>query len=304
MPIYELAIVCEVFGGERPYPWYDLRLCAIRPGATRTESGFLVETPHSLDEIANADTVVVPAIPWACLDPDRPLPSELIEALRAANARGARMVSLCSGAFALAAAGVLDGRRATTHWMQAEALAQRYPQIEVDAAVLYVDEGRVLTSAGRSAGLDLCLHLVRRDFGAEMANRVARSLVVPAHRPGGQSQYVDLSVPKTDDDAMGPLLQWAIAHLDRPLTVAQLAKRTNLSARTFVRRFHAVTGTSPLQWLLHQRLAHAQVLLESTSLSIERVSEHSGLGTAANLRRHFHLNVGVTPTEYRRAFNH
>ncbi|WP_281180971.1 GlxA family transcriptional regulator [Micromonospora rhizosphaerae] len=305
MPLYELAIACEVFGGEWPDladPWYDLRLCALRPGVTRTESGFVLDTRHALADLAGADTVIIPAVPYGCLKSDRPLPTELIEAVREASAAGARMVSLCSGAFVLAASGLLDGRRATTHWLHAATLARRHPQVQVDASVLYVDDGDVLTSAGRSGGLDLCLHLVRRDLGAYVANQVARRMVVPAHRPGGQSQYIDLSVPDTDDGGLGPVLQWAAENLDRPLTVADLARQANMSSRTFVRHFHAATGTTPLQWLLNQRLAHAQSLLESTNLSIEQISERSGLGTAANLRRHFSINVGVTPTDYRRAY--
>jgi AraC family transcriptional activator FtrA len=307
MPIYELAIACEVFGGQWPDladPWYDLRLCAPRPGGTRTESGFVLDTRHTLADLSGADTVIIPAVPYACLNPGHPLPAELIEAVRAASAAGARMVSLCSGAFVLAASGLLDGRRATTHWLHADTLARWHPRVRVDASVLYVDEGDVLTSAGRSGGLDLCLHLVRRDLGAHVANQVARRMVVPAHRTGGQSQYVDLAVPDTDRAGLGPLLDWAIENLGRPLTVAELARRANMSSRTFVRHFHAATGSTPLQWLLHQRLAHAEHLLESTNLPIEQVGRRSGLGTAANLRRHFGLNVGVTPTEYRRAFRH
>jgi AraC family transcriptional activator FtrA len=202
----------------------------------------------------------------------------------------------------LAAAGLLDGRRATTHWLHADTLAERHPEVRVDASVLYVDEGEVLTSAGRSAALDLCLHLVRRDVGAHVANQVARRMVVPAHRPGGQSQYIDLSVPEAGDGGLGPVLQWACAHLDRRLTVDELAGRARMSPRTFVRRFHAATGTTPLRWLLGQRLMRAQALLERTDLPIDQVGERSGLGSAANLRRHFGLNVGVTPTDYRRAF--
>lgn len=307
MPLYEVAIACEIFGGEWPDladPWYDLRLCALRPGSTRTESGFVLDTRHTLADLVSAETVIIPAVPHACLKSSLPFPDELLKAVREASAAGARIVSLCSGAFVLAASGLLDGRRATTHWLHADTLARRYPRVQVDASVLYVDDGDVLTSAGRSGGLDLCLHLVRRDLGAHVANQMARRMVVPAHRPGGQAQYIHLSVPDTDDDGLGPVLQWAAENLDRPLTVAQLARRANMSSRTFVRHFHAATGATPLQWLLNQRLAHAQTLLESTNLPIEQISRHSGLGTAANLRRHFAINVGVTPTHYRRAFRH
>jgi transcriptional regulator GlxA family with amidase domain len=241
-------------------------------------------------------------VPHAHLRSGLPLPAELVEETGRAAAAGARMASLCSGAFVLAAAGLLDGWRATTHWPHADTLARRHPEVEVDASVLYVDDGDVLTSAGRSAGLDLCLHLVRRDLGAHVANQVARRMVVPAHRPGGQSQYIEMPVPDRDEGGLGPLLQWATAHLDRPLTVDDLAQRAAMSTRTFLRRFHAATGTTPLRWLLDQRPARAQALLESTDLPIDQVGERSGLGSAANLRRHFGLNVGVTPSEYRRAF--
>nr|WP_308203985.1 helix-turn-helix domain-containing protein [Goodfellowiella coeruleoviolacea] len=305
--LYELSIVCAVFGTPQPDladPWYDLRLCVAEPDGAPTQVGFGfgLRTTHSLAELSTADTVIVPSVPNACVEGDRELPPELIAALRAASAAGARMVSLCNGAFALAAAGILDGRRATCHWMHAGILASRYPAVRVDDSVLYVDDGDVLTSAGVSAGLDLCLHLVRRDLGAHLANQLARRMVVPAHRPGGQAQFVDLSVPVDDDDSLAPVLEWARECLDQPLTVTDLARRAGMSARTFHRRLLAATGTTPLQWLLNQRLARAQLLLETTNLPIEQVGERSGLGSAANLRRHFTLHVGVSPTEYRRAF--
>ncbi|WKX74433.1 GlxA family transcriptional regulator [Streptomyces sp. XD-27] len=303
--LYELSIPCAVFG--RPQPeladrWYDLRLCGLRPGAGPLGPGFGVGIPYGLDELARADTVIVTSVPEACVTEGAELPAELIDALRAAAAAGARMVSLCNGSFALAAAGILDGRRATAHWAHTADLARRYPKVRVDDSVLYVDDGDVLTSAGMAAGLDLCLHLVRRDLGAHVANQLARAMVVPAHRPGGQAQFIDRSVPASDDDGLAPVLQWAREHLAEPLTVEDLARRAAMSPRTFFRRVQAATGSTPLQWLLHQRLARAQTLLETTGLPVERVSELSGLGTAANLRRHFTLHVGVTPTDYRRAF--
>lgn len=305
MPLFEVAIACEVFGPERTdlaEPWYDLRRCAANPAGTRSEFGFLQHARYGLDALAGADTVIVPALPYACVQSGQPIPQELIEALREASAAGARIVSLCTGAFALAAAGLLDGRRAATHWMYAGAFSLLYPEVQVDASVLYVDDGDVLTSAGRGAALDLCLHVVRKDLGAEVSNQVARRMVMPAHRIGGQSQYVDLNMPDTDDDSLGPLLQWAGTRLDQPLTVDELARRAGMSSRTFARRFHAAIGTTPLQWLLNQRLIRARRLLESTDLSIDQVGEHSGLGSAANLRRHFSIHLGVTPTGYRRAF--
>ncbi|MFF8657753.1 GlxA family transcriptional regulator [Streptomyces huasconensis] len=304
--LYELSIPFTVFG--KPQPdlsdhWYDLRLCATgeREGSGG-EFGLALRTPYGLEGLAGADTVIVTSVPDACVEEGRPLTPGLTDALRAAHAAGARMVSLCTGAFALAEAGLLDGRRATAHWMHTAQLAARYPEVTVDDSVLYVDDGDVLTSAGLTAGVDLCLHLVRRDLGAHVANQLARRMVVPAHRPGGQAQFIDLSVPETDDAGLGPVLDWARARLDRPLTVDDLARRAAMSPRTFYRRLRAATGTTPLQWLLNQRLARAQSLLESTDLPVERIGELSGLGTANNLRHHFLKQVGVSPGDYRRSF--
>ncbi|MFI6445785.1 GlxA family transcriptional regulator [Kitasatospora sp. NPDC050543] len=307
--LYELGITCAVFGTPQPEladSWYDLRLCAADggpgTGGSAAGFGFGLRATHGWDGLAGADTVIVPSVPEAVVEQGGELPGELITALRAAADAGARMVSLCTGAFALAEAGILDGRRATAHWTHTADLARRYPRVTVDDSVLYVDDGDVLTSAGVTAGLDLCLHIVRRDLGAHVANQLARRMVVPAHRPGGQAQFVDLSVPVTEDDGLAPVLHWATANLDRPLTVDDLARRARMSPRTFFRRVQAVTGTTPLQWLLNQRLARAQSLLEATDLPVEQIGERSGLGSAANLRRHFTARVGVPPTDYRRAF--
>ncbi|MFJ3926207.1 GlxA family transcriptional regulator [Streptomyces sp. NPDC090022] len=304
--LYEASIPLTVFGKPQPDladPWYDLRLCGTDEGAGPAgASGLAVRTPYGLEDLAGADTVIVPSVPDACVEDGVPLPPKLIAALRDARDAGARMVSLCTGAFALAEAGVLDGRRATAHWMHTAQLAARYPKVRVDDSVLYVDDGDVLTSAGLTAGLDLCLHLVRRDLGAHVANQLARRMVVPAHRKGGQAQFIDLSVPATDDEGLGPVLEWARARLDEPLSVDDLARRASMSPRTFYRRLQAATGTTPLQWLLNQRLARAQALLESTGLPVEKVGELSGLGTANNLRHHFLKQVGVSPTDYRRSF--
>ncbi|MFF0744022.1 GlxA family transcriptional regulator [Streptomyces sp. NPDC004111] len=306
--LYELSIPCTVFGraqSDLADPWYDLRLCDAgqRSGeAPAAGAAFSLRTGYGLEGLVGAGTVVVPSVPDACVEEGMPVPPELVGALREAHAAGARMVSLCTGAFALAEAGLLDGRRATAHWMHTAQLAARYPKVRVDDSVLYVDEGDVLTSAGLSAGLDLCLHLVRRDLGAHVANQLARRMVVPAHRPGGQAQFVDLSVPATDEGSLGPVLDWARAHLDEPLTVEGLARRAAVSPRTLHRRIRAATGTTPLQWLLNQRLARAQSLLESTDLPVEKVGELSGLGTANNLRHHFLRQLGVSPGAYRRAF--
>lgn len=306
--LYELSIPCTVFGKPQPDladPWYDLRLCGTGERAGdggAIGAGFALQTPYGLDGLTGADTVIVPSVPDACVEEGAPLPTALVAALQRAYDSGARMVSLCTGAFALAEAGLLDGRRATAHWMHTAQLARRYPKVRVDDSVLYVDDGDVLTSAGLTAGLDLCLHLVRRDLGAHVANQLARRMVVPAHRPGGQAQFIELSVPTADDEGLGPVLDWARAHLDRPLTVEDLARRAAMSPRTFYRRLQAATGATPLQWLLNQRLGRAQSLLEATDLPVEKIGELSGLGTANNLRHHFLKQIGVSPSDYRRAF--
>ncbi|MFD7667679.1 helix-turn-helix domain-containing protein [Streptomyces sp. NPDC059788] len=303
LPFFELAIPCHIFGTDRPETpadWYDLRLCAIgtngAPALAR--SWFSTHAPCGPEELITADTVLVPAAADVHGDP----PPELTEALRTAHARGARLVSLCSGAFTLAATGLLDGRTATTHWMYAALLAERHPAVTVDPSVLYVDHGDVLTGAGSTAAIDVCLHLVREDFGTQAANTLARQLVAPAHRPGGQAQFIETPLPPRTDDSLAPLLHWAGEHLDEPLTVAGLADRANTSARTLVRRFHAATGTTPMQWLQTQRIARARELLENTDLPVDRVAEQCGLGTAANLRRHFTRAVGVPPIDYRRSY--
>lgn len=305
--LYEVSIPATVFGMPQPDladPWYDLRLCGTgdRSAVPPAAAGFGLRTRYGLDDLAGADTVIVSSVPDACVEDVVPQSPRLIEALRGAYEAGARMVSLCTGAFALAEAGLLDGRRATAHWMHTAQLAERYPKVRVDDSVLYVDDGDVLTSAGMTAGLDLCLHLVRRDLGAHVANQLARRMVVPAHRPGGQAQFIDLSVPLTDDEGLAPVLEWAQARLDQPLTVEDLARQAAVSPRTLYRRLQQATGTTPLRWLLNQRLGRAQSLLESTDLPIERIAELSGLGTANNLRHHFLKHVGVAPTDHRRAF--
>ncbi len=251
-----------------------------------------------MDELTRADTVIIPAV----ADPLTQQPPRLVEAARAAHAAGARIASICSGAFVLAEAGLLDGRRATVHWMYAGLLAERYPNVTVDPAVLYVDDGDILTSAGTAAGLDLCLHIVRLDLGAEAANLLARRLVIPPHRPGGQAQYAEAPVARQDDDSLAPLLQWAADHLDQPLTIADLTHRQHVTSRTLIRRFHAATGTSPMQWLLAQRLQRARWLLESSDDPLSSIAERCGLGTDVNLRHHLTRLVGVPPTQYRRTF--
>lgn len=298
---FELAVACEVFGLERPelgVPWYRFLVCAAEPSPIRTAVGFSLNTPHGLDALAAADTLVLPS--WRV---DEQPPRPLLDAVLAAYRRGARLASICSGAFVLAAAGVLDGRPATTHWMYAARLAARYPKIRVDPDVLYVDDGRILTSAGTAAGIDLCLHVVRLDYGAEIANMVARRMVVPPHRDGGQAQYVDAPVPSAPAaDPLGDTLAWAMANLDRPLAVCNLARRAAMSERTFLRRFRAATGATPHRWLLDQRLLLARRLLETTDAPIEHVATLSGLGSAATLRLHFKQRLFTSPLAYRRLF--
>ncbi|MFI0926658.1 helix-turn-helix domain-containing protein [Streptomyces sp. NPDC021012] len=295
---FELSLAYEVFASAPDavdVPWYDVALCG--PGPARVER-FRMEPDHGLDRLPHADTVVVPG--WA--DVDEEPPAELVDAVRAAHEAGARVASLCTGAFVLAAAGLLDGRRATTHWAHTEALAARYPRVDVDPDVLYVDNGTVLTSAGKAAAMDLCLHLVRLDHGSAVANAVARRLVVPPHRDGGQAQFVTAPVPARDDHPLTELLPWAAARLDQPLTVEDLARRARMSSRHLARHFRAATGTTPLRWLLTQRVRRAQELLEATDASVDAIAEATGMGTATTLRRHFNRTVGVPPDTYRRTF--
>jgi transcriptional regulator GlxA family with amidase domain len=298
---FEFAVPCEVFGIDRSdavgAPWYRFMVCAARPGPARATAGFDISAPFGLDALWQADTIVVPAI-----DRGQP-PEDLLEALRQAHSRGARLVSVCTGAFVLAAAGLLDGRRATTHWMHAAELARRYPEVKVDPSVLYIDDGDILTSAGTAAGIDLCLHLVRCDYGAEVANIVARRMVVPPHRDGGQAQFIDLPVPADPSgDLFAETLAWLAGHLGDPLKVEELARRAAMSPRTFARRFRSTTGTTPHQWLVRQRVLLAQRLLEMSDLSVDVVAAQCGLGTAANLRLHFQRVTRTSPSAYRRTF--
>jgi AraC family transcriptional regulator, transcriptional activator FtrA len=301
VPLFGLAVPSDVFGIQRPdladQWWYDLRICA--PPGTRVGGAFVVDTPYTLADLATAHTVIVPA----CHDPAESPPPELVDAVRAAHEAGARVAAICTGAFVLAAAGLLDGRRATTHWLHAERLAQRYPNVDVDPGVLYVDEGSVLTSAGKAAGIDLCLHMVRADLGTTVANQLARRLVVAPHRPGGQAQFIATPMPPDGENGLADLLAWAVGHLDRPLTVTDLAERAHMSTRNLTRHFAATTGATPLRWLSAQRIHRARELLENTDDSVDRIAELVGLGSAATLRRHFHRSVGVPPDTYRRTFH-
>jgi AraC family transcriptional regulator, transcriptional activator FtrA len=261
--------------------------------------GVTFRSDNGLRRLRQVDTIVIPG--WRSAD-ERP-PANLLKEIRAAHRRGARLVSICSGVFVLAASGLLDGKHVTTHWRYAEKLKQRYPNIKVEPDVLYVDEGKILTSAGSAAGIDLCLHIVRCDYGAEIANRVARRLVVPPHRDGGQSQYISTSVPSGASGGLARLLHWAQGHLHASLPVEVLARKAAMSPRTFARRFVAETGTTPRRWLVHQRVLMAQRRLESTDDSIDQIAQRVGLGTAATLRFHFRNHLKTTPTAYRKRFS-
>jgi AraC family transcriptional regulator, transcriptional activator FtrA len=298
---FELGIACEVFGDSWSailgVPWYRSFVCALTPGPVTLDAGFQMQAAYGLERIVSTDTVIV--LPSEAAE----VPAAIPQALRQAHVRGSRIVSLCTGAFALAAAGLLDGRRATTHWTECGELARRYPKVTVDPGVLFVDEGDVLTSAGSAAGIDLCLHLVRRDYGTEIATQLARQLVVPPQREGGQAQYINAPMPELDSSGLfADTVTWLQEHLNEPLTVEELAARSAMSPRTFARRFLASTGTTPYQWLLQQRVQLAQRLLEMTDLPIDSVAETSGFSTAANLRKHFSRAVHTSPQAYRRTF--
>jgi transcriptional regulator GlxA family with amidase domain len=303
-PTFELAVPCEVFGVDRSDivdPWYEMRLCAAEPGPLRTPAGLQVHTPYNLDDLLDADTVMVAACARAVqIAP----PPPLVEVVRQAHELGRRIVSVCTGAYVLAAAGLLTGRRATTHWMNAGDFAHRFPDIDFDPAALYIDDGNILTSAGTGAAVDLCLHLVRRDHGAAVANEVARRMVVPPHREGGQTQYAKPLARAENDDRLAPVLAWAREHLHEPLTIPQLARVAHLSERTFSRRFRDVLGTTPLQWLLQERVRLAQELLETTDEAVESIARRTGFGTAPNLRHHFGRLTSVSPQTYRHVFRH
>ncbi|GGX33332.1 helix-turn-helix domain-containing protein [Streptomyces noursei] len=297
---FELGCVAEVFGIERRgvAVRYVFGVCTEDPGPVATLAGYDMLVPDGLTALDRADTIVLPG--W--LPPGEPPSPAVVRALRRAHDRGARVVSICSGAFALAHAGLLDGRRATTHWARAGELAERFPAVRVDPDVLYVDHGDVATSAGSGAGIDLCLHLVRTDHGAGYAAQVARSMVMPPHREGGQLQFTAPPHPVQMDGSLAPLLEWTTARLDEPLTVEELAAHEGVSARTLARRFTDQLGASPGQWLLAQRITAARELLESTDLPLDAVARRVGLSSATNLRRRFLRALGTTPGAYRRAF--
>lgn len=298
--VFEFGVICEVFGIDRSgdgVPTIDFKVCGPEAGKPlRTSVGAKLTPDHDLSALAGADLVAVPAI----AGPD--YPREALDALRAASDAGSIILTVCSGAFVAGAAGLLDGRACTTHWMHADALARMYPTARVDRNVLFVDDGNLITSAGTAAGIDACLHLVRRELGSAVTNVIARRMVVPPQRDGGQRQYIDQPIPVRCSEGFAPHLDWIVSNLDHPHTVATLARRANMSSRTFARRFVDETGTTPMQWVTDQRVLYARRLLEESDLDIDHIADRAGFGTATLLRHHFRRVIGVTPSDYRRSF--
>ncbi len=298
---FDLVIAAQIFGDPAPVLGArrcSVSLCGLEAGLVTMAGGIPIGAPRGIDALDNVETIVVPGL----ADVEAPVASAALEALRKADARGARIVSICTGACILAAAGLLHGRRAATHWAHADRLAARYPSVLVDPRVLYVDDGRILTSAGMAAGIDLCLHIVRTDWGMDVANVIARAMVVAPHREGGQAQFITRAIPADDTRGLADTRAWALTHLTEALTIPMLATHANISVRHFVRRFRDETGAAPLRWLQAQRVRFAQQLPHATDLSISRLAEQSGLGSAATLRTHFQRVVGTTPLAYRRTF--
>jgi AraC family transcriptional regulator, transcriptional activator FtrA len=299
---FEFACAAEVFGLPRPElggGWYQFETCGVERGSLKTAYGLRIVADGGLDQLEGVGTIIIPG--WKGIDV--PVPEKLISALQRAHATGARLLSICSGSFVLAATGLLDGRRATTHWQYAQALQRRFPEIEVQAEVLYVDEGQLLTSAGSAAGLDLCLHLVRRDFGPNVANQVARRLVIPPHRDGGQAQFVERPVARRERSPLSGVIDLMQNRLNRELPISMLSKHAAMSERSFMRRFKEATGMSPADWLIAARVDRARELLETSSHSIEVIAEQAGFGTAMTLRHHFRRRLGVSPRNYRARFS-
>jgi AraC family transcriptional activator FtrA len=301
---FEFGIASELFGLARPelgVPWYEYRVIAATPGPIRGLGGITVQASSDLRHVRRAGTIVLPG--WQ--DKDIEPPRSLLAALRSAHANGARIMSICSGVYLLAATGLLDGMPATTHWRYADHLATRYPSIDVRPDVLFVDNGQLLTSAGSAAGLDLGLHLIRRDHGAAIAAEVARRLVMPPQREGGQAQFIrhSTSIPETDDRRISEAAAWAQGHLDEEITVAKLASRAHMSTRTFARRFLDQIGTSPVAWVLAQRLQRAQALLETTQLPLADIARTTGYSSVETMRHHFREDLGTSPSRYRATFS-
>lgn len=296
---FDFSVPLQVFGyAHLGHGAYRLMVCGERAGRVRTLRGFDLVAPHGLEALSRADTIVIPGID----DLDRPVPAAVTAALVRAHRRGARIASICTGAFVLAASGLLRGRRATTHWADIPAFRLAFPDVTVDPDVLYIDEGRLLTSAGIASGIDLCLHLVQRDHGAAVANAIARRLVVSPHRSGGQAQFIPEPVAPASSAALAATRDWAVRRLGEPITVSALAAHAGLPTRTFARRFHAETGTSPLRWLLRHRLLAAQRELETSDARVERIAARCGFGSAVSLRAHFRRALGTSPLAYRRSF--
>jgi transcriptional regulator GlxA family with amidase domain len=298
---FGLGVAAEVFGYDRRamgLPLFDFGLVTERPGVVRTDTGIPLTVEHGLERLATSDIVTITA--WEVFD--RVPSPQLLDAVRLAHQRGATVVSQCTGAFVLAATGLLDGLRVTTHWKYAGELAARFPALRVDPAVLYVDNGRLVTGAGTAAGVDTLLHLVRREWSAAAANALAREMVVPPHRDGGQAQFIDAPVARCEDELLGVVLDWAVTHLAEDVTVDLLARRALMSPRSFARRFKATTGTTPHAWLLDQRLAAAEALLEGSDAPVEEIARLVGFGTAAGLRDQFSRRRGVSPRAYRQTF--
>ncbi|MET8179325.1 helix-turn-helix domain-containing protein [Streptomyces sp. NPDC005336] len=306
LPI-ELGIVHQLFGQAKEgasadgEPLYEVATCALRASAVRTDGDFTVCVPHGPEALAEADTVIVLSSYEDYVQDIPELPAPLAEAF-ARIRPGTRMASICTGAFVLASAGLLDGHTATTHWRYTDLFSRLFPQVELDPDVLYTDAGSVLTSAGCASGIDLCLHIIRRDHGTAVANDVARRTVVPPHREGGQVQYIRRPVPALSAPATSAAREWALRRLKEPITLGQLAAREAMSVRNFNRRFRDEVGMTPMNWLIQQRLEHARELLEESDLPVDQVAAQTGLGTAANLRQHFHAALGISPSAYRTTF--
>lgn len=297
---FEFGVICEVFGIDRSaqgVPNFDFKVCGPQAGVpVRTSVGASLTPDYDFRSLLGADLVAIPAI--ASSD----YPQEALDAVRQAADTGSIILTVCSGAFVAGAAGLLDGRACTTHWMHTDELARLYPTAKIDRNVLYVDDGNLITSAGTAAGIDACLHLVRREIGSAATNTIARRMVVPPQRDGGQRQYIDQPIPASHSEGFAPQLDWIMANLQHPHTVASLAARAHMSARTFARRFVEETGRTPMQWVTDQRVLYARRLLEETGLDIDRIADRAGFGTATLLRHHFRRVIGITPSDYRRRF--